>query len=215
MQRLCVTLAILAMAAPAMAQEKPLVRPNRDAEVQYRSTAMPAAAVNTVTMHFGTKGSRLRIDAANGSGYVVYDLPSSHMLRVTTETRKYTDRVIDPSQIPLYFSPDATFVRTGTATFAGIRCTTYDATVNQRSGQLCLTDDGLILHARTGDRDHYRDLEAVSVSYALQPNEMFDPPLGYENQDILDAAKNKRRPMADFGNPNPPMGSYWGAQSGR
>lgn len=62
-QRLLI-IAMLATAAPALAEDHPLIRPSRDVEVEYRSTGLPqgpvAEAGKVVTMRFSSKNGRIR-----------------------------------------------------------------------------------------------------------------------------------------------------------
>jgi hypothetical protein len=197
MQRLLLLLAASLIAAPAVAGDAPLLRPARDVVVQYGTGGATLAAGTTVTMHFTRQGRLIRIDPATGTAYTVYDTDANHMMIVRTDARTFEDRTSDPSQIPLYFTPDATFVKTGTDTIAGQRCTTYDATLHARKGQICLTDDGVILRARTGQADTFREMVAVTVSYTEQPLALFAPPPGFENADSL-SGKPSRRPMQSF-----------------
>jgi hypothetical protein len=44
-------------------------------------------------------------------------------------------------------------------------------------------------------------LEAVNVSYVEQPGALFDPPPGFATQDLINAEKSRRKPIAHFGPP--------------
>jgi polyisoprenoid-binding protein YceI len=193
MQRMLLLLAATLVAAPAVAQEKPQLRPTRDVVVQYTTGGATRAAGSMVTMHFANRGRRVRVDPANATSYSVFDIDAHSQTVVRTDARTFEDRPSDPSQVPLYFSPEATFVKTGVETIAGLRCTTYDATLHNRTGQICLTDDGVILRARTGQNDSVRELVAVSVTYAEQPVALFAPPDGYRNADISPNLSERRQ----------------------
>ena len=216
MPRQFLILVILATAAPALAEEPPLIRPSRDVAVEYRSSGMtqgsPAGPGNVVTMRFAGKSSRIRIDAPNGPGYAIVDTGTGRMIVVMAERRMYLEQPADPGMMAMFQATNTAFRKTGTDTVAGIACTTYNATINNRNGQVCLTGDGVLLRARSADQDHGRELEAVKVTYADLPSSLFEPPAGFQKMDTPDMA---RHPMSDFGPPQGPRGSYWGSQSGR
>jgi len=74
-------------------------------------------------------------------------------------------------------------VKAGTGTIAGLRCTTCATTWHARNGEICLTDDGVVLPARTGQNDTMREMVAVTVGSIEQPLALFAPPHGFENAD--------------------------------
>jgi hypothetical protein len=197
MQRLFVSLAAICIAGSAIADEPPLLRPSRDVVVEYRNGEPGQAAGTAVTMHFANKGNRLRIDPANSPTYRIYDIKVNRLTIVMTDKHTFEDRPSDPSMVPLYFSPEAAFTRTGTETIAGLSCTTYDANLHGRRGQLCLTADGVILRARTQQGDQVRELHAVNVSYTEQPATLFEPPPSFQNVDSAGSYRKAQRPHFD------------------
>jgi hypothetical protein len=206
MQRLVLLLATFCLATPAVAQEAPLLRPSRDVAVEYGTGGATRSAGTSVTMHYAGNGRWMRIDPASGTSYSVFDIQARHVMIVRTDARTFEDRTSDPSQIPLYFTRDATFQKLGVDTIAGLRCTNYDATFHANKGQICLTDDGVILRARTGQGDSLRELVALKVTYAEQPLTLFAPPDGYQNTETM---PTDRKPMQRFmENPGRPAGSH-------
>jgi hypothetical protein len=164
-----------------------------------------------MTMHFANKGARIRIDSPDHNSYVAFDTNTNHTLVVLLQKRSYIDQPTDPAQIPPFFSPNGDLAKSGTATIAGIRCTNYQATINRQDGQLCLTDDGVLLRVQSGEQGQQRALEAVRVTYEVQPSTLFEPPAGFQKTE----PPQPRRGMTDDGPLNPPRGSYWGIQTGR
>jgi hypothetical protein len=208
---------LAATAAPATADDHPLFRPSRDVAVEYRSAGMTqGSAANPggpVTMRFASKTSRIRIEGAGGRGYAILDPDAGRMTMVMAEKQMYVERPADPGMIAMFRGTNTAFKKTGTDTVAGVTCTVYEATINERNGQVCLTGDGVLLRARSNDPEH-RELEATKVTYADQPAALFETPAGYQKLDIPDMTGGGRRPMSDFGPPHGPPGSNGGSQSG-
>jgi hypothetical protein len=209
-------LAVLAAAAPARAEDAPMIHPSRDVAVEYRSNGMaqgPADPSAVVTMRFTGKGSRVRIDGPNGHGYAILDVDGGRMTMVMTEKQIYMEQPANPAMLGMFQAKGSAFRKTGTDTVAGVPCTTYTATINDRDGQVCLTGDGVMLRARSEEAGRTHELEAVKVTYADQPAALFEPPAGFKKLDMADMAG--RRPISGFGSPNAPRGSYMGEQNGR
>jgi hypothetical protein len=213
MQRMLLILATILTATTARAADTAHVRPAQDVVVTYRSTGMTQAGAGTVTMHFANQGNIVRIDGTNGAGYLVFDSTSGRTLVVMPEKKMYAARPSDANQMPVFLSLNMTLAKTGTDTIAGTKCTRYDASVKDRKGQICLTDDGVLLRAQGGAPGHTQMLEALSVIYTPQASAMFDPPPGFQNADTASASQNA--PFNDSGVSARPRGSYWGNQTGR
>ncbi len=215
MRRQLLILALLA-AMPAYAEDAPMIRPSRDVAVDYRSSGMAHGPADdpsgAITMRFSGRGSRIRIDGPHGHGYAVLDIDSGRMTMVMTDKQMYMEQPASPAMLAMFQAKPAAFRKTGNDTIAGVACTTYDATINDRVGQVCLTADGVLLRARSAETNGQRELEAVKVTYEAQPAELFGTPAGFKKMDAPDPG---RRPISGFGSPNPPRGSYMGEQNGR
>lgn len=218
MRQKLLILVMLAAAAPALADDHPLLRPGRDVAVEYRSggTAQGPGTESgrVVTMRFASKNGRVRIDGHDGHGYAIVDIDAARMTLVMEERHVYLEQPADPAMLAMFQATNATFRKTGSDTVAGIACTTYAATIYGRNGQVCLTDDGVLLRARSADADRQRELEAVKVTYAAQPAALFEPPAGFQK---MDTSNTSRRPISGFGPPagQAPRGSYMGTETGR
>jgi hypothetical protein len=215
MRQTLLILAALAAAAPALADDHPLLRPARDVAVEYRTSGMPPGAAaepgKAVTMRFASKTGRIRIDGPNGRGYAIVDVDAARMTVIMAERSLYMERPADPGMLAMFQATNAAFRKTGTDTIAGVGCTTYDATINDHNGQVCLTGDGVLLRARSDDADRHREFEALKVTYGDQPAALFEVPAGFQKMDIPDAG---RRPISGFGPPDV-RGSYMGTPTGR
>ncbi len=203
MRQTLLILALLAVTAAARADNAPMIHPSRDVAVAYRSSGAqqgpPAAAGAVVTMRFSSKSGRIRIDGASGRGYAILDPGAGKMTMVMQERHMYVERPADPGMVAMFKATNASFRKTGSDTIAGVACTTYDATFNEHSGQVCLTNDGVMLRARSADTDRQRELEAVTVNYADQPADLFEVPAGYQKLEM----------------PNPPPGMNMGPPGGQ
>jgi hypothetical protein len=84
---------------------------------------------------------------------------------------------------------------------AGNSCTQWHAKTNEGSGNLRVTDDGVVLRARDCDQEHRSDLEATSIIYGPRPASVFTPPEDFRKLDIAplqgkpaDPGKGVRKP---------------------
>ena len=73
---------------------------------------------------------------------------------------------------------------TGTDKIAGLACTTYDTSGTGHDGQVCLTDDGVLLRGWSIENGARQTMEAVTVTYAAQPAALFAPPPGFTKLDM-------------------------------
>jgi hypothetical protein len=201
------TLTLLA-ATPSLAQEKQLIRPDRDVAVDYRS-----GGASVVTMRFTPRTQKIRMDGFAGQGFMLVDTGTAKMTMVYPEKKGFIEGPADPDMMALFQPTGATFRKSGTDTVAGIACTTYDVSTPGHSNQLCLTADGVLLRSRALDQHHAQDLEAVKVSFAAQSDSLFEVPAGFTQPKPGDT--ERRRMFLDMGPPEGPQGSYWGRSSGR
>ena len=178
----------LAMAAPAAADDHPpVMRPSRDVVVEYHVAGVTAGQhrSDTVRMYFTDHGMKLRIEPVGQPGYSIVDRSAARMVMVMTQQHIYMEVPYDPQRVMAFEGKDTTFTRVGTDTVAGIGCTVYDAKRSDRSGQVCLSDDGLLLRAKSDDPAQAGGgLEATSVTYGPQPASLFAPPPDFQKMDI-------------------------------
>lgn len=182
LQKSLILAAILA-ALPNLAAAKPLIMPTHDVVVEYHSRGMVAGPQGTLTstvmVRFAGNGDRLRVDGPYGGVYALVDVDDARLIMVMPDKRLYVDQPADPDLIALLQANDPDFQKIGTDRIAGFDCTDYDADINGHSGQVCLTDDGILLRASIDDPDRHPELEAVNVSYAPQPSDLFEIPEGF------------------------------------
>jgi hypothetical protein len=178
----------LAAAVPAAAQDHPAVmRPSRDVMVEYHvgGVSNGQQRSDTVRMYFADQGSKLRIEPVGQPGYSIVDRNAARMIIVMAPQHAYLEMPYDAKKVMSFDDKDTTFTRRGTDTVAGIGCTIYDAKRQDHSGQVCLSDDGLLLRTKGDDPAHGNgELEAVKVAYGPQSPSLFVPPPDFRKMDM-------------------------------
>lgn len=176
----------LAIAGPAAAQEHPLMQPSRDVTVEYRLNGPSEGPrhVQTVRMYFSDRGAKFRVDAVGQPGYSIMDRAGNRMIVVMPEQRMYMEMPFDPKRAMDFDSKDGTFTRRGTATVAGLTCNVYYGKTPRHSGEVCVTDDGVMLRAKSDTGGEGGDIEATKVTYGAQPANLFTPPADFQKMDM-------------------------------
>ena len=192
MQPRCMMLAACALAIPFLAtplraDDRPLLKPARDVMIEYRASGMTGAmngGGGTMKMYFTGQGGRMRIEPPDGQGYMLMDASSGRMMVIMTAQRMYMELPREQSMAPMLDAANATFKKLGTDTVAGMKCTIYETSGKDRRGQVCLTDDGVMLRGQGGDTASRQNMEAVKVTYGAQPAALFEPPAGFTKMDV-------------------------------
>ena len=184
MPRPFLIIAAVIATASATAAEKPLSKPSQDVEVEYRASGMAQSGMTggdgSLKMYFANKGTRMRIEPPNGLGYMLMNTDGGPMTVVMPMQQIYVDMPPGPGMSPMLDAEGATFIRKGTDTVAGMKCTVYDMTNANRASTVCLTDDGVLLRGRGGDGKSSQTMEAVRVTYGVQPPALFMPPSNFQ-----------------------------------
>lgn len=184
---LAVSAGLCTAAQPAAAQDHPLFQPSRDVMVEYHILNVHPGdhRSGTVRMYFTDAGMKLRIEAAGQPGYSIVDRRTHHMLLVMVPQHMFMEVAYDPSRFMTLDATGATFHRVGGDTVAGIACTVYDVERQEHRGQVCLSDDGIMLRAKSETTGQPGGgMEAVSVTYGPQPAALFAPPPGFQQMDV-------------------------------
>lgn len=155
----------LAMALPAMAaaQDAPRMTPSRDVAVTYRITA--DGGPQSVRWSWLTGQQLMRMDVDGGPGWLLLNMRDQSAVMVM-EAQRMAMRL--PREQAAMMHPDslragARFTRVGTATVAGVGCTTWRVDSPEGSGEACITEDGVLLRGRGGQGQG--QLEATEVRY--------------------------------------------------
>jgi hypothetical protein len=190
---LLVTALGLTVAATAAAQDHPLLQPTRDVMVEYHVSGVAPGQhrSDTVRMYFTGHGTRLRIEPVGQPAYTILDRTTGRMMMVVTARHLYVEMAYDPKRVLAFQYDDETFTRTGTDTVAGIGCTIYDAKRQGHSGQVCVSDDGVLLRAKSDNPAQAGgELEATRVAYGPQPASLFAPPPDFQKMEITGITKD-------------------------
>lgn len=187
------SLAVLAgaLALPAVAQERPPVLPTHDVVVRYRlegghGPAGDQAAGQLVTVHYAARGGKIRVDLPDGQGYLVVDPTARHLFMVMDAMHSYMELPFSGDlERGLAMQKDLNFTRRGAANVAGLPCTVWDVRLDKSSGTACMTADGVMLRGNGVDpRYGQGGAQAISVTYAAQPDRLFTVPSDYLFMDL-------------------------------
>jgi hypothetical protein len=183
-----VSLLLWAIAAPAWA-DQPLLRPNRDVDVTYRTVAPKAgpgeapgggardAKVLQQRVRWLAAAQTMRIDPPSPGLHVIIDYLAGRMSVVRDATRSVVEMAAPDNLAEMPRGRAAGFVRAGEATVAGQRCTEWQTLDRDaRPVVVCITADGVLLRAATANEVR---VSAVSVRYGPQDPEVFRIPADY------------------------------------
>ena len=178
MRRLVLGVA-LAVAAPAWAQQAPVVQPTRDVDVTYR-VPVPGGTDTYLLQRLRWSAShrQQRVDLPTSGNWMVLDFNAHRMALVHDASREIID--LPSPQSADQAGAGAGYTRVASASVAGLACTEW-RTVDTRGQETlaCYTDDGVLLRATAGTRTL---MEAVHVSYDAQAESVFSAPAGYSRQ---------------------------------
>jgi Domain of unknown function (DUF4412) len=178
-----------AMALPVVALAQPVVEPTRDVVVTYHIMGDQVGGpdgpkIDTITIGYAAGGKRTWIEPGGSSMRMIADKAAGRMFVVMLDKHMYMEMPYDPHKAMTFSAENSKFSKTGSATIAGIGCTTYDVQGERENGSACLTSDGVLLKAVTKDPQHPHTLEATSVRYGAQPQAAFAPPDGFQKMDM-------------------------------
>ncbi len=199
-------LALLAAgwAGAVQSQNRPPLTPTRDVVVEYRvegqaTSRAPAGERDEPGRRHGTAavrvlsaGGKLRVEPAGMPGYVLVDPAADRAIMVLDKLRT-TMEVPGWSEIAddLLLNDRMRFTRQGDDRVAGLSCVVWAVQGPQgQDGRICETLDGVVLRAEGRDpRYGSGHLEAEAVTYRPLAANLFLPPTGYRNTDLLNALR--------------------------
>jgi hypothetical protein len=169
--------ALLVLSAPAAAQDRPVFPPTRDVAVTYQANIAAAGVPHEIVMRYSAARDRARVDGGL-PGYVLVDLKTRHATIVMEQMGMMMDAPPNAGvDQALVLENGKHFVRKGSDTVAGLRCTVWDVSDDDASGTACVTADGVVLRANGHDRKgRAGSLEATQVQYEPQAEALFWPP---------------------------------------
>ena len=190
MRHSVIAAALLAVAcSPAFSADLPLLHPDRDVAVVYRAEGSSeggrAPQSGTIRMYWGDQGNKLRVELSGQPVVALIDFKRQRMGMLFEPGKVFFETKLDPRLVPGFVLPaDANVARAGTDTVAGVGCTVWDLSGRRGTGSACITQDGVVLRAigEAAKKGSGR-LEAVSVTYAPQPESLFAAPPDFRRMD--------------------------------
>jgi hypothetical protein len=175
-------LALLLLAAPAAAQDRPPLTPTRDVAVTYRLLGGgPQAGQQAIVIAWNAQLGAMRSDMPGGMGWMVADPRQGRAFMVMEQQRMVMDLPVGQVMQQHMNSPTATFRREGSATVAGLPCTIWAVEDRGNRGRSCVTADGVPLRAEgTAAGGQSGGMEATQVTFGPQDPARFQRPQGYQ-----------------------------------
>ena len=167
-----------ALVLPAAARaDRPVFPPTRDVAVTYQADIAAAGAPHAFLLRYSAARDRVRVDGGL-PGYVLVDLKSRQATIVFEQMGMMMDAPPNAGvDQALVLQNGRNFVRQGSETVAGLRCTVWRVAGEDATGTACVTADGVVLRASGHDhRGREATLEATQVQYGPQDAALFSPP---------------------------------------
>ena len=168
-----IAVAVLLLASPLYAEERPQLVPSRDVDITYEVTRPQQHAIRQRVRWLASEGLE-RIDGSDKSVTII-DRNGSEVTLLMPRTRTYR-KLTGVSRQPMEPDQDAVLRRSGEATVAGQRCTEWSWIEEGETHVLCATADGVALRLVVDGKTR---VEARSVSYGRQNPDLFEAPRGY------------------------------------
>lgn len=181
---------LLALAAPAAAQDRPVFPPARDVAVTYKVLIAQPNTPSDVVLRYSVAQDRFRLDGGlpggGPTGYVLVDHKSGHASIVMEKLGVMMDAPRHAGLDQAFMLENGRrFTRKGSDAVAGLRCTNWDIEGDAATGTACVTADGVVLRANGRDRKgRTGSIEATQVEYGRQPETLFVPPANVHRLDI-------------------------------
>jgi hypothetical protein len=185
-QKIFFALVLGLAAAPAMAQDRPAMIPNRDVAVTYRMVGSEHFGAQQMQIAWLAAQGLQRMDMGNGQGWMVSDVRNNRGFMVMERDRMVMDMAdIGARGGPqvLRLSDAARITREGSATLAGHACTVWKVEDQGRQSRACITSDGVMLRVlgqNPANPNVESGLEAVQVSYGPKDPARFSRPAGFQ-----------------------------------
>lgn len=172
---------VLALAAPALAQDRPPLHPSRDVAITYRFIGDAAQGQMPEMQVSWLAAQRLMRAEMPGMGWMVMDHANQRAFMVMEQARVVMD--VPLAQLAQQHGPppDASFRRDGTATVAGLACTLWSYRDSRIEGRTCVTADGVMLRVEGTSQGQRGGMEATQVAYGPQDPARFQRPPGYQS----------------------------------
>jgi len=154
-------------------EHRPQLRPTRDVEITYQITR-PGQPTITERVRWSAAGQVERVEGPNNLTSI-FDRNANEVTLLDGADRTYSVLEGTP-RWPMEPEPGAVLTRGVESVVAGLRCTDWSWAEDAEARIVCATPDGVLLRLVVNGKT---TVEARSVSYALQPPELFEIPPDY------------------------------------
>ncbi len=170
--KLLVVLVLLMTGPRSHAAERPALFPTRDVSIVYDVFWPNRPRVRERVRWLASKGLA-RIDGPNHS--TIFDRNAHFVVLLNPATHTYS-AVEGAPRWAIEPEPDSVLNRGNESVITGLRCTEWSWAEDMQIYTACLSSDGVLLRLII---DGERRLEALSVSYAAQADDIFQIPSDY------------------------------------
>ncbi len=184
--RLALILATAAIAAPALAQDRPPIRPTRDVSVTYRTTGMEAMGNGETRMSWSVAGQQMRMDMGAQGGWLVIDTRANRAFMVM-DAQRMVMQLPQPDASAtrgMMLAESARFTREGNDRIAGQACTNWRIETEGNATRACITSEGVMLRNVMQVQGRDMTTEATAVEFGTQDPARFRPPAGYQSMQM-------------------------------
>jgi hypothetical protein len=174
------SLLLLALAGPALAQDRPQITPTRDVAVTYRVSG-EGQPPGEMRMSWLAARNLMRMDMPGGQGWIVMDLTAGTAFVAMDAQRMLMD--VPVSGVPGRVAPSASarFTREGNARIANTDCVNWRMEEAGQTARICLTRDGVMLRTESLGGGGNAVMEATAVGFGPQDAARFQRPAGYQS----------------------------------
>lgn len=175
---------MLLAAAPALAQDRPLLFPARDVAVTYRFTGAQApAGLPGMTLSWLSAQQVMRMDMGP-MGYMVADHRNQRGFMVVEAARMIMEIPMAQAMQQAGPSPSASYRRTGSDRVAGLACTLWSYQDGDNTGNACITTEGVMLRVAGSSGGQSGSMEATQVAFGAQDPTRFQRPQGFQSMQV-------------------------------
>jgi hypothetical protein len=164
---------LLLIGSPSWSDERPRLVPARDVDIVY-NLSRPGRQTVTERVRWLSKEHLERIDGP-GKSTTIIDQKAKEVTLLNHDRSTYSE-MEGASSWPMGSLESGDLTRRGESVVAGLRCAEWSWTDGVETRAACITPDGVLLRLVI---DGKTLVEARSVSYTPQDEEMFQIPLGY------------------------------------
>jgi hypothetical protein len=183
----------------AGADDRPPAQPIRDVTVEYTLTELAAGGEQSrprpIKVYWAGGGAHMHIEMSDERSYVILDRDTKLMTVVLLDEHGYVQLPYDPKKPTGFTVPSGIALkRAGTEVIVGNACNVWVQKDDDNSTQLCVTDDGVLLHAENRTPARIDTLKATSVIYGPVPSSALVPPADFQKLPAPHSAKGARAP---------------------